>query len=88
MINCINSKDLLCSLILFPYLFPSTPNNKTNNNRDFPGGPVVKISPSNAGGEGLIPDWGTKIPCALQTKNQNMKQKQHCNKFNKDLKKQ
>ena len=88
MINCINSKDLLCSLILFPYLFPSTPNNKTNNNRDFPGGPVVKISPSNAGGEGLIPDQGTKILHTSWPENQNMKQKQHCNKFNKDLKKQ
>ena len=25
------------------------------------GGPVVKISPSNAGGIGLIPGWGAKI---------------------------
>ena len=28
---------------------------------DFPGGPVVKTSPSNAGGEGSIPLWGAKI---------------------------
>ena len=53
---------------------------------DFLGGPVVKTSPSNAGGEGLIPDWGTKIPCALQTKNQNIKQQQQCNVFNKHVK--
>ena len=29
---------------------------------DFPGGPVVKTSPSNAGGVGSIPVRGTKIP--------------------------
>ena len=32
--------------------------------RDFPGGPVVKNLPSNAGDEGLISGWGTKIPHA------------------------
>ena len=32
--------------------------------RDFPGGPVVKNPPSNAGDVGLIPGWGTKIPHA------------------------
>ena len=30
--------------------------------RDFPGGPVVKTLPSNAGGAGSIPSWGAKIP--------------------------
>ena len=31
--------------------------------RDFPGGPVVKTSPSSAGVAGvMIPGWGTKIP--------------------------
>ena len=30
--------------------------------RDFPGGPVVKNLPSNAGDVGLILDQGTKIP--------------------------
>ena len=29
--------------------------------RDFPGGPVVKNSPSNSGDVGLIPGQGTKI---------------------------
>ena len=29
--------------------------------RDFPGGPVVKSPPSNAGDTGSIPGWGTKI---------------------------
>ena len=30
--------------------------------RDFPGGPVVKNLPCNAGNVGSIPGWGTKIP--------------------------
>ena len=47
--------------------------------------PVVKTLPSNAGGVGLIPGLGTKIPHALRPKNQNIKQKQYCNKFNKDF---
>ena len=38
--------------------------------QDFPGGPVVKTLPSNAGGEGLIPGRGAKIPHALQPKDQ------------------
>ena len=55
--------------------------------RNFPGGPVVKTAPSNAGGAGLILGQRTKIPHALQPKNQNVRQKQYGNKFNKDLKK-
>ena len=47
---------------------------------------MVKTSPSNEGGVGLIPGWGAKIPHASQSKNQNIKQKQCCNKFNKDFK--
>ena len=31
---------------------------------DFPGGPVVKNPPSNAGDAGLIPGRGTRIPHA------------------------
>jgi len=54
--------------------------------RDFPGGPVVKTSPSNAGGVGSIPCWGTKMPCDLWPINQNIRQKQYCNRFNKDFK--
>ena len=48
---------------------------------------MVKTS-SNAEGTGLTPDEGTKIPPALwpKKKKQNMKQKQYCNKFNKDFK--
>ena len=37
-----------------------------NNCRDFPGGPVVKNLPSNAGDTGSIPARGTKISHATQ----------------------
>ena len=36
------------------------------------------------GGGGLIPGWQAKVQHASQPKNQNIKQKQYCNKFNKD----
>ena len=47
------------------------------NQRDFPGGPMVKTLPSNAGGMGLIPGGGAKIPHASRPQNQNIKQKQY-----------
>ena len=47
---------------------------------------MVKASPSAAGGAGSIPGRGAKIPHAAWPKNQNVKQKQYCNKFNKDFK--
>ena len=53
---------------------------------DFPGGPMVKTSPSNVGGAGSIPAWRAKIPHALGPKQQNIKQRQYYNKFNKDFK--
>ena len=47
-----------------------------------------KTSLCNAGGVGLIPGQGAKIPHASWPKEQNMKQqKQNCNKFNKEFKK-
>ena len=52
---------------------------------DFLGDSVVKTSPYNAGGACFIPGWGTR-PCMLWGQNQNIKQKQYCNKFNKDFK--
>ena len=55
--------------------------------RHFPGHPVVKISPSSAGSASLIPSKGTKIPLALRPRNQNIRQKLCCNKFNEDFKK-
>ena len=33
---------------------------------DFPGGPVVKTPPSNAGGAGSIPGQRAKVPHALR----------------------
>ena len=54
--------------------------------RDFPGGPMVKNPPSNAGDAGSSPGQGPKIPHPSWPKNQSIKQKQYCNKFNKDFK--
>ena len=57
---------------------------------------MVRTLPSNAGGTDLIPGWGAEImgswgaeACghASWPKIQNIKQKQYCNKFNKDTKK-
>ena len=52
---------------------------KMTHYRDFPGSPVVKAAPSNAGTVGLIPGQGVKNP---HTQNQNIQQKRYCNKFN------
>ena len=41
-----------------------------------PGGLVIKISPSNAGGVGSIPGWGAKIPYASGLKKKNNKKTQ------------
>ena len=40
---------------------------------DFPGRPVVETLPCNAGGAGLIPAQGAKIPHASRPQNQNIK---------------
>ena len=47
---------------------------------------MVRTSPSSAGGSGSIPGWGAKMEHASWPKNQSIRQKQHCNKFNKDFK--
>ena len=52
---------------------------------NFPGGPVVKTSLFNARRVGLVPGQGARIPHTLWQRNQNIKQKQHCNEFNEDL---
>ena len=42
---------------------------KIRQHRDFPGGPVVKTSASNAEGAGLMPGQGGKIPpCSVAKK--------------------
>ena len=38
------------------------------------------------GGTDSISSWGAKMPHASWPKNQNIKQKQYCNKFSKDFK--
>ena len=53
---------------------------------DFPGSPGLKTSPFNSGGVSSIAGGETKIPHASQPKNQDIKKKQYCNKFNKDFK--
>ena len=57
-----------------------------NEHRNFPVSPVVRTLPSNTDSAGSIPRWGTKIPHALWPKNQNIKQRQYCNKLNEDFK--
>ena len=44
---------------------------KGGGDGEFPVGPVVKTSSSNAGGASLIPGWGAKIPHASGPKTQN-----------------
>ena len=56
------------------------------NRWDVPGSPVVKTWPSSAADAGSNLDWGAKIPHALWSERQNIKQKQQGNKFNKDFK--
>ena len=49
---------------------------------DFLSALVVKTSPSNAEDAVFTPGWGAKIPHAyIWPKKQNIKQKQHCKKF-------
>ena len=47
-------------------LEPSVSIRTSSGHRDFPGGPVVKTPPSGAGGVGLIPGGGAKIPHAAR----------------------
>ena len=53
---------------------------------DFLGSPVVKTSPSNAGGAGSIPGGGAKIPHASYGIKPKHKTEANCNKFSKDVK--
>ena len=46
---------------------------------------MVKTLPPNTEGTSSIPGWGAKISDVLWSKKQNIKQKQYCNKFNKDF---
>ena len=53
---------------------------------DFPGRPVVKTSPSNAGGAGSIPGEGAKIPHASYGIKPKHKTEANCNKLNRYFK--
>ena len=52
--------------------------------QDFLGSPVVKTASSSAGGCEFDPWWGNKD--LNMPPNQNIKQKQYCNKYSKDFK--
>ena len=49
---------------------------KEKNRWDVPCSPVVKTWPSSADDVGFNLDWGAKIPHALWSERQNIKQKQ------------
>ena len=48
--------------------------------------PVIQSLTLFHPGKSLIPGQGAKSPCTSGPKNQNIKHKQYCNKFNKDFK--
>ena len=74
-----------CSLHITTYVHIRSLLHQKTALRGFPGGLLVKTSPSYAGSVGSIPGQGA-IAHGLQPKNQNKKQKQCCNKL-KTLKK-
>ena len=54
------------------------------NGGNFPVDPVFTFPMQ--GGAGLIPGQGTKIPHAPGSRNESVKQKKYCSKFNEDFK--
>ena len=58
----------------------------TTRMKDFSGSPAVKTLPFHAAGAGSIPGQGAKIPHTTWPINKNIKQKEYCNKFNRDFK--
>ena len=54
--------------------------------RYFPDDSMVKTLPSNVWDASSIPGQETKIPYATCKKKKKKRQKQYCNKFNKDFK--
>ena len=59
---------------------------KRHYQHGLPGGLVVKIPHFQVRGAGSTPGWGAKIPQASWSQNQNVTQKQYCNKFKTDFK--
>ena len=61
---------------------------ETHINKDFPGCPVLKTSPFNAGSmlQSLVGELRSHRPHASWPKKKKKRKKQYCNKFNKDFK--
>ena len=72
----------IVNYVFFFWLYASIINSLALMFRDLPVCLVVKTSPSNAGSVGSVPDLKAKNPHVSWPKNQNIKQKQYCNKFN------
>ena len=52
--------------VFLEYIVAEKKLKKKKVKEDFPGGPVIKHLPCNAGDVGLIPGWGTRIPHAVE----------------------
>jgi len=57
-----------------------------HHHQGLPWWPSDLILPSDAEGSGLIPGEAARISHTSWSKNQNVKQKEYCDKFNKDFK--
>ena len=53
-------------IFLFPRQRADLSSHSEYGSGDFPGGPVVKTLPSNAGNASSIPGWGAEIPPKIQ----------------------
>ena len=63
--------DKISPLLITKHWYPETTELCTDiKMKGLPGSSVVKTLPSKAGGMGLIPGQGTKIPHASRAKNQ------------------
>lgn len=56
----------------------------SDSSRDSPHSPGIRTSPSKAKGSGSIPGQEVSPMCHVAKKTKRVKQKQYCNKFNKD----
>ena len=62
-------------IMISPLIYFLFKKKKNKTFRNFPGGPEIKTSPSNAGGAGSIPGQRVKIPLVLGPKKKNQKTK-------------
>ena len=93
--NCLTSLPALDTKLVLKFVFwfyfmsiSSCFSRETqeDNHWDIPDRPVIAISLSRARGVISISGLGARIPPASQPEDWNIKQKQHCNKFNKNFK--